>query len=75
MSIMNSTRRYVLDNQYLEQEYDKMLKEKEETPSLIIPKGFMDFVRSKSFKELLKKCFDYCSFLNELEVKYNRLKE
>jgi len=52
-----------------------MLKEKEETPSLIIPKGFLEFIRSRSFRELVKKCYEYCSFLNELEMKYNRLKE
>jgi hypothetical protein len=52
-----------------------MLREKEETPSLIIPKRFYEFVQSKSFKELIKKTYEYCYFLNELEIKYKRLKD
>lgn len=52
-----------------------MLKEKEETPSLIIPKNFEKFLKSKSFKELLKRTYEYCCLLNEVEAKYKRLKE
>lgn len=52
-----------------------MMKEKEETPTLIIPKNFNQFVHSKMFKEFIKKTYEYCCFLNELETKYRRMQE
>lgn len=42
-----------------------MTQEKNENPTLIIPRGFLKFVQSKSFKELLKRTYVYLEALTE----------
>lgn len=44
-----------------------MLRDKHETPSLIIPFNFKKFIFSTEFLMLLKKIYDYCITVNNVE--------
>ncbi len=47
-----------------------MIDEKGMNPTLIIPTGFKKFINSRSFKELLKKIYEYSFAMIEFETKY-----
>jgi hypothetical protein len=51
----------------------RMTKEHKDDPSIIIPKGFEDFLNNPHYEEFLEALLDYCRELFRLEQKQKSL--
>jgi protein phosphatase 1 regulatory subunit 36 len=57
----------------IDNNYNRMLKDKKEDKSIIIPPGFNEQVKSQDYFELLQAILDYCRELFRLESKQKSL--